>query len=170
MNVLYVIATAITVSIDSFIAGFSIALNKKKNLTLPLTVACVTYILCVTASVAGTLLKDFLENYVGFIGMAIMLCLGTVNLFKPQNENLQTISFTQCIFVGFAVGMDGAAAALSLTLQGIGDIVFTPILFSFTHFLTVHLGQCFAGSTKLHHTNYISAAIFYFLAIIRILE
>lgn len=168
MNLIYIIATAATVSIDSFIAGFSLSLNTKKSLTLPLTVAAVTYILCEIAALLGILLKNVLQNYVGIIGGGILIALGIVNLFKKENITLSSLSFSQCFAIGVGVGFDGAAACLSLVLQGIGDRLFTPIFFAVTHFATVFLGQRLAQSARVEHANVISACMFFVLAGVKI--
>ena len=170
MNVLYVLATAVTVSIDSFFAGFSLSLNKRNNLTLPLTVALVTYVLCLAASFAGVLLRDFLQNYVKYAGALIMLVLGVANLVKKENEALRDVSFLQCFAIGVSVGFDGATATLSLVIQNIGDVVFTPVLVATTHFFTVWAGQHLAQYTKLQKANVFAAVMFFVLASIKLFE
>lgn len=170
MNVLFVIVTAVTVSVDSLIAGFSLSLNKPKSLVLPFTVALVTYLLCTAASLAGTLLRDVLQDYVKFIGAGILLCLAVVNLLKREETGFDKISATQCFAIGFSVGLDGAVATLSLVLQGVGDAFFVPLVMAFTHFVTVFVGQRLAQRAKLRHANYFSAALFFVLAIIKLLD
>ncbi len=170
MNILYIMATAFTVSIDSFIAGFSLSLNKRKKISLPVIVAIVTYALCLVASLAGTLLKDFLQNYVKIIGVGILILLGISALLRKESQTLKDISLSECFAIGFGVGTDGAAAALSLVIQGVGDIVFTPILFAVTHFVTVYAGQSLAQTSKLPKANIISCVMFLVLATLKLVE
>lgn len=170
MNLLFVIVTAFTVSVDSLIAGFSLSLNKRKSLVLPLTVALVTYLLCTAASLAGTLLRDALQSYVKFIGAGILLCLGVVNLLKREETEFCEISVTQCFAIGFSVGLDGAVATLSLVLQGIGNAFVVPLLMALTHFVTVFAGQRLAQTARIKRANLISAVLFFVLAAIKLFE
>ena len=170
MNLPFVLLTAVTVSIDSFVAGFSIALNKSKNLALPLTVDIVTYWMCLAASWAGNLLRPLLENYVKYVGAIIMFALGFSNLAKKEKGRLCRINFSQCVAIGAGVGMDGAAAALSLVMQGIGDTVFLPILFAATHFATVFAGQRLAQLAKPQKNNVFSAVMFFVLGTIKLFD
>lgn len=170
MNLPFVLLTAITVSIDSFVAGFSLALNKSKNLALPITVAFVTYWMCLAASWAGNLLRPLLENCVKYVGAVILFALGLSNLAKREEDKICQINFSQCVAIGVGVGMDGAAAALSLVMQGVGDTVFLPILFAATHFATVFAGQKLAQLAKPQKTNVFSAVMFFVLGTIKLFD
>ena len=129
MDFLFVTITAITVSVDSFVAGFSLSLNKKRNLQLPMTVAAVTYLLCVVACIVGQILRPFLENYVKYFGAAILFALGAMSVVRQEGICLSDISFGQCVAIGVSVGFDGAAACLSLAVQGLGNVLTLPLLF-----------------------------------------
>ncbi len=170
MNLPFVLLTAITVSIDSFVAGFSLSLNKRKSLMLPLTVAIVTYWMCLIAGWAGSLLRPLLQNYVKYIGAIILFALGLSNLAKKEDSEMQQIGFSKCIAIGVGVGLDGAAADLSLVMQGIGDTVFLPILFALTHFVTVFIGQRLAQFAKPKKSNILSALLFLMLGTIKLFD
>lgn len=169
MNTLYVIFTAVCVSVDSFIAGFSLSLNKRKTLTLPLTVAVVTFVMCLLAGLLATLLQEILQQYGGFIGAGILICLGIANLFRQNSQTLENVSFLQCFAIGFGVGLDGAAATLSLVLQGMGDALTVSLVVALTHFFTVFLGQHLATKNiPAKHTNIFAAVTFFILAAIKL--
>lgn len=169
MNTLYVIFTAVCVSVDSFIAGFSLSLNKRKSLALPLTVAAVTLVMCLIAGMLATLLQDALEQYGGFIGACILVCLGIANLFRQNSQTLDDVSFLQCFAIGFGVGLDGAAATLSLVLQGMGDALTVSLVVALTHFFTVFLGQHLATKNiPAKHTNVFASITFFVLAAMKL--
>ncbi|MCM1289761.1 MAG: manganese efflux pump MntP family protein [Corallococcus sp.] len=170
-NVLFVIFTAVCVSIDSFIAGFSLSLNKRKSVTLPMTVAAVTFVMCLIAGVAATLLHGALQQYGSFIGASILICLGIANLLRRNSQTLENVSFFQCFAIGFGVGLDGAAATLSLVLQGMGDALTVSLIVALTHFFTVYLGQHMATKNiPAKHANLFAAATFFVLAAIKLLD
>lgn len=169
-NIVFVAATALTVSADSFAAGFSLALNRQKSLILPCTVAAVTYFLCLAACVAGEVLKPLLSRFVNYIGAAILFGLGVAGLLGRETETLRETEFSQCLAIGFGVGLDGAAASLSLVLEGTGDAVFLPILMAVTHFVTVFAGQRLAQIAKPRHAGVFSAVLFFVLAAAKLLD
>lgn len=172
MNVLYVVFTAVCVSVDSFIAGFTLSINKRKSITLPLTVAAVTFVMCLAAGVAATLLNGVLQQYGSFIGASILICLGIASLFKQNDsQTLSNVSFLHCFAIGFGVGLDGAAATLSLVLQGMGDALTVALIVALTHFFTVFAGQQLASKNiPSKHTNLFAAIMFFALAAIKLFD
>lgn len=170
MDFLFVTITAITVSVDSFVAGFSLSLNKKRNLQLPMTVAAVTYLLCVVACIVGQILRPFLENYVKYFGAAILFALGAMSVVRQEGICLSDISFGQCVAIGVSVGFDGAAACLSLAVQGLGNVLTLPLLFAATHFTAVFSGQSLAGTKRPQNTNYLSGGMFFVLCVVKLLD
>ena len=165
-NLLTIAVTAVIVSLDSFVAGFSLSLNKKANLLLPSAVALITLILCLATTLIGELLQGYLGKVVDYFGAALLALLALVSLIKEddgQQANLSTVTLRESLTIGVAVGMDAAVANLSLALLGVGLIA--PIVFAVTHFFTVLLGQVLARKVKLAHTNIFSAVILLVLAI-----
>lgn len=170
MNLIFAVLTAITVSVDSFVAGFSLSVNKQKDLTLPLTVAIVTFWMCIVACRLGSLLRPLLADYGRYAGAFILFALAFANLLKKENAALGKISFSQCVAIGCGVGTDGAAAALSLSLQGMGDTLFLSLLIAFTHFMTVFAGQSLAQIAKPKNANVFSAAILLILGALKLCD
>ena len=164
-NLLTIAVTAVIVSLDSFVAGFSLSLNKKANLVLPSAVALVTLVLCVATTFVGELLHNYIGKAVDYFGAALLALLAVFSLFKDDNEqaNLSVVTLGESLTIGIAVGMDAAVANLSLALLGVG--LLAPIVFAVTHFFTVLLGQVMARKVKLNHTNIFSAVILLVLAI-----
>ena len=165
-NLLTIAVTAIIVSLDSFVAGFSMSLNKKANLTLPSAVALVTLILCLLTTLLGELLQGYLGKAIDYFGAGLLALLALINLVKKdegEQAKLNTVALTESMTIGVAVGMDAAVANLSLAMLGVGLVA--PIVFAITHFFTVLLGQHLAHKVKLEHTNIFAAVILLVLAI-----
>lgn len=171
MNILYVIATALTVSVDALIVGYSLSISAKRTIALPLTVAIVTYLMCLVASLLGSLLHEFLQGYVKYVGAIILVGLGINALKKKQEQNftIQHADFAQYLATGFGVGLDGAVTNLML-VKTIEDIIFVPALFAITHFIAIYVGQCLAENTKLEKANVFSAAMFFALAAVKLID
>lgn len=161
----YVIATALTVSVDALIVGYSVSLATQRNFALPLTVAVITYFMCLAASIAGTLLQGFLKNYVRYIGGVILVGLG-LSALRKKSETTQNSNFAQCLLTGFGVGVDGAIANLTL-VESVADIIFVPALFAITHFVAIYVGQSLAQNTKIEKANIFSAIMFFVLAAVK---
>ena len=165
-NLLTIAITAIIVSLDSFVAGFSLSLNKKANLLLPSAVALITLLLCVVTTLVGELIQGYLGKVVDYFGAALLALLALINLVKDDDEsktNLATVTARESLLIGVAVGMDAAVANLSLALLGVG--LLAPLVFAVTHFVTVMLGQLLARKVQLQHTNVLAAVILLALAI-----
>lgn len=159
MNTLFVLATSVTVSIDSFFVGFSVSLEKQDH-SLPVTVAAVTYVMCLAASLFGQKLSGMLVDG-RYLGATILLMLAVFNLFK-RDEQVHSTSFLQNLTTAVGVGTDGAAAALSLAIQCQGDVIFAPLLFATTHFAATLAGQTIAKNSSIQHGN-VWTAIFLFV-------
>ena len=169
MNILYVVATALTVSVDALIVGYSVSISAPKNYLLPATVAIVTYFMCVVASLAGALLQEFLQGYVKYVGGIILAALGLNALRNSETQVLHNTSFAQCLITGFGVGLDGAVANLTL-VSSLNDVFFVPALFALTHFFAIYVGQYLASNVKIKKANVFSAVMFFILAAIKLAD
>ena len=168
-NVLVVAITAVVVSLDSFMAGFSLSLNKKGNQTLPAAVALITLLLCICTTFIGNVLSRHLEQLINYFGAAILVLLAVLSFVKREEENskLSAVTLGESITIGIAVGMDAAVA--NLTFAGSGMELITPLVFAVTHYFTVFLGQILANKVRLEHTNVFSAVILIVLAITKVI-
>ncbi len=161
--------TAIVVSLDSFMAGFSLSLNKRQTPTLPSAVALVTLLLCIATSCLGSLLSRLSEMFVNYLGAALLTLLAAAALFRKdsaQSDNLKSVGIGESLTIGVAVGMDAAIANFSFAGEGVELI--TPIVFAVTHYFTVALGQIIAKKVNLSRTNLFSAAILLTLAVTKL--
>ncbi len=165
MNVIFILATAVTVSLDGLFVGVCVS-QQRKDLALPVTVAAVTYAMCLAASILGQKLSTVFGGR--YFGATILLFLGIFNLVKKDGAQRAT-NFLQNIALAVSVAMDGATAALSLAIQNEGDVLFTPLLFAATHFLTTFCGQTIGKHFDTEHGNVFSAVFLFVLAAMKFL-
>ena len=177
-NLLTIAVTAVIVSLDSFVAGFSMSLNRKVGTTLPAAVALITLLLCLLTSFIGRYLSNYVEQYVNYIAAALLALLALFNLLKKDEEEtarLKSVTLGESLTIGVSVGMDAAVANLSLSLGGAtalslyGVSLLAPIIFAVTHYFTVFMGQLLAQKVELKYSNYFSAAILFALAISKLI-
>lgn len=168
-EVLIILSTAIIVSLDSFMAGFSLSLNKKSNTALPATVALVTLLLCLLTTFVGSLLKNYLNETANVFGAVVLFSLAVLGLFRKDDKScaLAPAAFGENVAMGFAVGTDAAIANLSLAMSGYGIVA--PLIFAVTHYFTVLLGQVLAKKATLENTNWFSSVILVGLAIMKLI-
>lgn len=163
MKWIVITITALAVSADSFVAGFSLA---DKNRKLPFCVMIITLILCVATYVAAGALSGLLAGYADLFGAAILASVGIANLFKkPEKGQIKYGDFAECVAIGFAVGLDAAMANLSLTLQYHDFCI--PLIFAALHYVTVALGQMLGKLTAFDGAEKLSAALLIVLAIVK---
>lgn len=146
---LYLIITALTVSIDSFVCGFLLSLNNKKKMPIVIGIALTVFIMCAVTNYGATFLSDRLNEKTASFGGIILICVGLFNLLKkdyPDNIAKKS-TLVQTLLTGFAVGLDGAIANLSLSLMGI-NALYVPITIALMHLLLIYLG-IILSKTKL---------------------
>ena len=137
----YLILTAFIVSIDSFVCGFSLAFSTNKKSPLILGIALTVLAMCFITNYATFFFADKITEKTACLGGIILIAVGLFNLLKKEkHESIKSKSaLTQSILTGFAVGLDGALANLSLSLMGINDF-YVPIVIALTHAFTITLG------------------------------
>lgn len=138
MNTLFLPITALTVSIDAFFCGF--ALGGRRAAAVP--GACVTlFFLCLAAHLAGNALAGALTERVAGAGGLILVAVGLYNFFFAETgADKGGNIFETSVAVGIAVGMDGAAATLSLGLMGCGGL-YVPLTVAAAHFYALQFGS-----------------------------
>ena len=140
----FLLITALTVSIDSFICGFSISLSSKKKYPIVLIIALTVLVMCTITNYLTALLKNFITEETASLGGIILICVGIFNLIrsrKKQNQNIlpDKFSFSKVFIIGLAVGLDGALANLSLALMSINEF-YVPITIALMHAFMIWLG------------------------------
>lgn len=146
----FLILTALTVSIDSFVCGFSLSFISKKKLPIILTIACTVFIMCLITNYAPIFLNKYLTESSAVIGGIILILIGAYNFVKSFKKNeivKETSGRGQIMLSGIAVGIDGSLANLSLSLMHINKL-YVPMLIAFMHALMIWLG-IILSQTKL---------------------
>ncbi len=146
----FLILTALTVSIDSFVCGFSLSFISKKKLPIILTIAWTVFLMCLITNYAPIFLSNYLTENTTVLGGFILIIVGTynfINSFKNAPPTTNANSRGQILLTGFAVGLDGALANLSLSLMNINEF-YVPVLIAFMHAIMIWLG-IILSQTKL---------------------
>ena len=148
--VYFLLITAFTVSIDSFICGFGLSLGGGKKLPILLGVGLTVLAMCFITNYTAYFLADKFTDKTASFGGLILIALGIFNLIKKPSNKDATVKrsvWKQAIVSGFAVGLDGALGNLSLSLMGINDF-YVPIVIALMHVLLIYLGIVLSN-TKL---------------------
>ena len=140
----FLIITALTVSIDSFICGFSISFSCVKKYPIVLIIAITVFIMCLITNYLTVALKNYITEQTSSLGGALLIIVGIFNLLKSikkQDKNIipNNFSFYKIFLIGVAVGLDGALANLSLALMSINKF-YVPLTIALTHAIMIWLG------------------------------
>ena len=144
----FLILTSLTVSIDSLVCGFSLALVCKKKLYVILGVALTVFAMCLVTNYATVIFEDTLNEKTAYLGGLILIFVGVYNLLKRKDEsNIKNYKpLSQALITGFAVGLDGAIANLSLSLMGM-NAFFVPLTIAIMHALAITVGVLLAETS-----------------------
>lgn len=142
---IFLILTALTVSIDSFFCGFSLYFSSKRKFPVVLTITLTVFLMCLVVNYCVKFFSNSLSAKSSILGGLILIAVGIYNLTKKDSALSLNQTFKTAIFSGFAVGLDGAIANLSLSLMGINGI-YVPITIAVTHGITIYLGTCLADA------------------------
>ncbi len=162
-------ASAVAVSVDSFVVGFGVSLDKKGDARLPCAVGFATLLLCLATSVLGRFLQTYLENCVKYLSAVLLFCLA-VGSWKSHNQVLllRSLELKECLSIGFTVGLDGAVANLTLVSLNLGII--TPMAIAVFHLVAVAIGQKLASKMQIDNAEKISAVTLFTLALLKLIE
>lgn len=169
-----VIITAITVSLDSFFCGLSLSIGNKKKLPLVLIVTLTVFCMCVITNYASYLFLRFLNERTACLGGLILIGIGIYNLLKKESNDKLCINknfIFQCFCAGFAVGLDGAVANLSLAIMGMNQF-YVPIIIGITHGIMIGLSTALSQTKifkKLDKIKIIAPIILICLGIYKLL-
>ncbi|MCQ2387613.1 MAG: manganese efflux pump [Clostridia bacterium] len=137
----FLILTSLTVSIDSFVCGFSLSMSNGKKLPVILGIALTVFLMCLITNYSAGFFSAFLNEKSTSLGGILLIMIGVVNLLKKDKDT--TIKnnkvLAQSVVIGFAVGLDGALANLSLAIMGI-NMFYVPMTIAITHALMISLG------------------------------
>jgi putative Mn2+ efflux pump MntP len=135
----FLLLTAFTVSIDSLVCGFSLAKAEKNKFLTAFIIALTVFFMCCIANYTAVYLSDILSEKTTWIGGLILTVIGIINLIKKDDTAPFLGSVKQSLITGFAVGIDGSVANLSLSLMGI-NAFYVPVIIALMHAVMVLIG------------------------------
>lgn len=158
MQTIFLLTTAFTVSIDSFLCGLSLQAQYKGNLKMLLGITLSVFTLCFIGGVFGKTVGEFLKTYSNLVGGLILYAVAILNLFSLSEKGnaitpIKKSVFKKAIAVGVGVGTDGALACFSLTATGFE--AFTVIaLITATHLFTLSIAITILPKTTKTTNNF----------------
>ena len=144
---LFLILTALTVSIDSFFCGISLSITTKRKLPIVVIITLTVFVMCLITNYIVKFSSLLTQNSL-VLGGIILILVGIYNLIKKDNELTFNQTLKTTLFSGFAVGIDGAMANVSLSLMGINTI-FVPLTIAVMHGITIYLGTLLCSKKLL---------------------
>lgn len=168
----YLLLTAFTVSIDSFVCGFSLSFTKGKKIYIPLIITITVFIMCVFTNYFVMIFEKYLTEKSALIGAILLILIGLFNLIKKDEEKKQKNGkvIKESFISGIAVGFDGALANLSLSIMKI-NAFYVPITIAIMHGIMVSLGIVLRNSKLgyfLERYNFIPPLILILLGFTKI--
>ena len=83
----FLILTALTVSIDSFVCGFSLSFLGKKKFPIVIGIAITVFLMCLITNYATKLFSDYINEQTASLGGLILIFIGIFNLLKKENND-----------------------------------------------------------------------------------
>lgn len=157
----YTLLTALTVSIDSFACGLSLALGKSKRIYIVSIVTLTVFCMCLATNYATLLFREIISEKVASLGGIILTAIGVANLLKKEKKLNNSNKISQIVAVGFAVGLDGAFANLSLALMGLNSFL-VPLTIAVFHGLLILLSLAISKTKlaqKIAHLSFVAPII-----------
>ncbi len=136
----YILATAVSVSLDSFFGGLSVT---RGGFFAKLTkIITVVLVMCLISNYFGKLLLPIFKLNTNLFGGLCLIAIAIYQLVSKKKETQNPY------LLGFAVGIDGACANFSLAIMGYNGIL-VPIILSFFHLVFLCLGYIVMGIGKI---------------------
>ena len=167
----YTILTALTVSIDSFACGVSLALGKNNKILIVTLVTLTVFCMCLATNYATLFFNQIFNEKITNLGGIILIVIGIINLLNRDKDLSNKNSFGQIIAVGFAVGLDGAFANLSLALMGLNSFL-VPATIATCHGLMISLSLIISKTkiaSKITKISIIAPIILIFLGLYKLI-
>ena len=170
--IFFLILTALTVSIDSLVGGFSLSMKAKNKLPIIVGIGLTVFVMCLITNYGTMFLTPIINERTASLGGVVLIGVGLYNLLnKSDNSIKEHNTLTQILLTGFAVGLDGAFANLSLSLMGINEF-YVPVIIALTHALMISLGVFLAETSlvkKLAKIEFVAPVILILLGVYKLL-
>ena len=143
----FLLITAFTVSIDSFVCGFSLAFNGKNKFWIVPVIALTVFLMCLATNYFAKIFSSLLTDKIASLGGLILIGVGIYNLLTCEKEvkQLKYSNLKQVIFAGFAVGLDGALAIIGI------NQFYVPLIIAIMHAFTITLGIVLSKLPKIRN-------------------
>ncbi len=167
----FLLLTAFTVSIDSLVCGFSLGKSSNKKISVIFCVFFAVLVMCFITNYFALLLKFLDPSFMGILGSIILIFIGIYNLYASTKDNTNKIGSKTFILAGFAVGLDGAMANLSLSLMGL-NAFYVPLIIALMHAVMVMVGILLSNvkfSKKLEKYKFLAPLILIALGLYKML-
>ncbi len=159
----YILATSLSVSIDSFFGGLSVV--HSGNFFIKVTkIIAVVLVACLISNYFGKLLFPLFKSNTEVLGGICLIAIALYQLFSKKKETQNPY------FLGFAVGIDGACASFSLAIMGYNSIL-VPLSLTFFHLIFLCLGYAvtrIGKIKKISENKFLSPSILTGLGIYKI--
>lgn len=166
----FLILTSFTVSIDSLFCGFSLSCGRRNKYSIVIIIALTVYLMCLLVNYLTVLFCNFLNEKTACLGGLILIIIGIANLLKKDKPLNHNNSF-QYFIAGFAVGLDGAFANLSLAIMGINSF-YVPIIIAIMHAIMLFIGINLSSlkiTSKLSRLSFFAPLVLILLGVYKIL-
>ena len=146
MNTIFLITTALSVSVDSFICALTLP-YQYKNVYQTLLIICIPiFLVCLIGGLGGKTIGALLNSYANLIGGVILITVALINSFSFSKKDEKLLLsrnkhekvYKELTAVGLAVGFDGAVACFSLVTLGF-NVALVITLITFTHAITLYI-------------------------------
>lgn len=142
MEILILLTTAFTVSLDSFFCGLSMSIKTKDNFKFILGISLSVFTLCILGRFIGIKTSNALLNYSEMVGGSILIIIALFGFIENLNKSEYSTPcknlFLESIIIGFAIGLDGSAGCISLALSGYTSIL-VPVLITIVHVILLNV-------------------------------
>ena len=165
----FLLLTALSVSIDSLVCGFSLSLIKPKKLPIVVGITLIVLLMCTITNYLAVIFSNILSQKTASIGGLILVGIGLYNLINKEKDSKHSSNklYKQIIVSGFAVGLDGAVANLSLSIMGI-NAFYVPLTIAVFHGAMIFIGVTLASFPfieKLNRYSFFAPLVLIFLGL-----
>lgn len=131
MDVIFLISTALSVSLDSFLCGLSLFVPTKDRNKAVLIIAVSVLLLCFIGAFLGLKLGIILSKFASKIAGAILILIAFLESFEKEEDcflNVKQHALIDYFLAGFAVGLDGLVGSFTLSLLDYNPALVTFII------------------------------------------
>ena len=174
LDFLFLVSTALSVSLDSFLCGLSLYVPPKhKNKAI--CIICLTiFTLCFIGAFLGLKLGSIFYKYSNVLGGFLLIIVALFEAMENE-ESERFITFKQkgvldYFLIGFAVGMDGLLGSLTLSLMFFNPLLVTLII-TFLHVILLYVSISISTEFLLKYSfiKRIAPTFIFILGVIKVL-